>query len=84
MIENFNIMREEIIMVLEQNKVAINSLSPQVVREINQKNMAEQERGNQEGNEGEEMQRGYGEEHAGHIQEGDQTGKSESQNNHVW
>lgn len=50
MIENFNIMREEIIMVLEQNKVAINSLSPQVVREINQKNMAEQERGNQEGN----------------------------------
>ena len=34
MIQNFNIMREEIIMVLEQNKAAINSLSPQVVREI--------------------------------------------------
>lgn len=32
-------MREEIIMVLEQNKAAINSLSPEVVREINQKNM---------------------------------------------
>lgn len=42
MIENFNNMRDEIIGVLEQNKTAINSLSPEVVREISEKQIAEQ------------------------------------------
>lgn len=32
MIENFNSMREDIILALEQNKDAINSLSPEVVK----------------------------------------------------
>jgi hypothetical protein len=32
MIDNFNMMREDIILVLEQNKTVINSLSPEVVQ----------------------------------------------------
>lgn len=37
-------MREEIILVLEQNKAAVNSLSPEVIQELEQKQMIEQEK----------------------------------------
>jgi len=77
-------MREEIILVLEQNKAAINSLSPEVVREISEKQHAELEHheGQQPGHPNEE----YEEEREGQPEEGGETAKSggSENNNHVW
>lgn len=55
MIENFNSMREDIILALEQNKDAINSLSPEVVKEISEKQVTQAQK-EREGEEAQEQE----------------------------
>lgn len=65
-------MREGVIQVLEENKNVVDYISPELRRELEMNNIAEESEQNQEGqNEGE---RGY---------EGGDTGKSEKQSNNV-